>query len=186
MTRAGLLTTAITLMLTASATAQASGELSAGVPSMGGLAVTGPGMGPMPLQPELPLGAPLHQTPSDIRAANPARAREAAHQSSIAAIRGDAGFLAGFFHGQPLAASRQPPPDFAMPDFVTIIQAPFTQNNYGSPVAVNTNGAPATINAKDSPVAVNSGPGKVEQNINSAVNIAAGTGNVAVQKVATR
>ncbi|MBC7906263.1 MAG: hypothetical protein H7Y60_05885 [Rhodospirillaceae bacterium] len=171
MTRAGLLSFAVTAALTASAAAQ----------SAGGLQVAGPGMGPMPLQPDLPLGAPLHRSPADVKSANPARAREATHQSSIAAIRGDAGYLGGFFHGQPLAVSRQPPPDFAMPDFLTIIEAPFIQNNFGSPVSVDTNGAPATINAKDSPVAVASGSGKVEQNNN--VNIAAGEGNVAVQEV---
>lgn len=148
--------------------------------SAGGLQVAGPGMGAM-LQPEFPLGAPLHRNPADVKAVNPARTRDATHQSSIAAIRGDAGYLGGFFRGQPLAASRQPPPEFAMPDFLTIIEAPFIQNNYGSPVSVDTNGAPATINAKDSPVAVNSGSGTVEQTNN--VNVAAGTGNVAVQEV---
>ncbi|MBC7951079.1 MAG: hypothetical protein H7Z12_04540 [Rhodospirillaceae bacterium] len=174
MTRAVLLSLAFTAALSAALSASAAAQ------SAGGLLVTGPGMGPLPLQPEFPVGAPLHRNPADVKSANPARAREATHQQSIAAIRGDAGYLGGFFHGQPLAASRQPPPDFAMPNFLTIIEAPFIQNNFGSPVSVDTNGAPATINANDSPVAV----GKVEQNNN--VNVAAGEGNVAVQKVAKK
>ncbi|HLO78118.1 MAG TPA: hypothetical protein VK196_16815 [Magnetospirillum sp.] len=149
---------------------------------VGGSSVAGPGMGPLPLQPEPIMAGPLHQTPADVKAANPARTRQARHQAAIAAIRGDAGYLGGFFHGQPLAPSRQPPPDFAMPNFLTVIEAPFIQNNYGSPVSVATDG-PATINAEHSPVAVNSGPGKLEQKVNSAVNIATGTGNVARQEV---
>lgn len=152
---------------------------------VGGMPVAGPGMGPLPLQPEPTLVGAPHQAPTDVKAANPARARQARHQTSIAAIRGDAGFLGGFFHGQPLAPSRQPPPDFAMPDFVTIIDAPFIQNNFGSPVSVATDG-PATINAQNSPVAVNAGPGKLEQKVDSAVNIAAGTGNTAQQQVARK
>lgn len=152
---------------------------------VGGMQVAGPGMGPLPLMPEPVMGGPLHQTPADVRAANPARARQATHQQAIAAIRGDAGYLGGFFHGQPLAASRQPPPDLSMPDFVTIIDAPFIQNNFGSPVSVATDG-PATINAQNSPVAVNAGPGKLEQKVDSAVNIATGTGNTARQEVRKR
>jgi hypothetical protein len=152
---------------------------------VGGMPVMGPGMGPLPLQPEPIMAGPLHQTPSDIKAANPARARSARHQQAITAIRGDAGFLGGFFHGQPLAPSRQPPPDLAMPDFVTIIDAPFIQNNFGSPVSVATDG-PATINADHSPVAVNSGSGKQVQKVDSAVNIATGTGNTAKQQVVKR
>ncbi len=148
----------------------------------GGLSVGGAGLGPMPLQPEIAASAPLHQNLGDVRAINPARGREGIHQSAIAAIRGDSGYLGGFFRGQPMAASRQPPPEFAMPDFVTIVEAPFIQNNFGSPVAVETAG-PATINAHESPVAVNSGPGKLEQKVDSAVNIATGTGNVAKQEV---
>lgn len=175
MSRAGLLTIAFTAALSAVLSTPGAAQ------SAGGLQVAGPGMGPMPLQPEFSPGAPVHRNPVSVKAANPARAREATHQSAIAAIRGDAGYLAGFSHGQPLAFSRQPPPEFAMPDFLTIIEAPFIQNNYGSPVSVDTNGAPATINATDSPVAVNSGAGKIEQNSN--VNIAAGEGNVAVQEV---
>jgi len=142
-------------------------------------------MGPMPLQPEMSAMGPLHQGTADVRSINPARGREARHQAAITAIRGDAGYLGGFFRGQAMAPSRQPVPEFAMPDFLTIIEAPFIQNNYGSPVSVETAG-PATINAEDSPVAVNSGSGTLEQNIDNAVNIATGTGNVAKQEVVRR
>lgn len=152
---------------------------------VGGMPVAGPGMGPAPLLPEPMLIGPPHQTPADVKAANPARARQARHQTAVTAIRGDAGYLGGFFHGQPLAPSRQPPPDLAMPDFITVIDAPFIQNNFGSPVSVATDG-PATINADHSPVAVNAGPGTLEQKVDSAVNIAAGTGNTATQKVERR
>lgn len=148
---------------------------------VGGMPVAGPGMGPLMLPEPTVVGA-LHQAPADVRAANPARTRQGRHQAAITAIRGDAGTLGGFFHGQPLAPSRQPPPDFAMPDFITIIDAPFIQNNFGSPVSVATDG-PATINAQDSPVAVNSGSGTLEQKVDSAVNIATGTGNTAQQVV---
>lgn len=175
MTRALAILAVLALCTTAAAAQQ-----------VGGMPVAGPGMGPLPLQPEPIMAGALHQTPSDVKSANPARTREARAQQSIAAIRGDAGFLGGFFHGQPVAASRQPPPpELPMPDFLTVIEAPFIQNNFGSPVSVATQG-PATINAQDSPVAVNAGPGKLEQKVDSAVNIAAGTGNVATQKVAAR
>jgi hypothetical protein len=169
----------------AAAIAIALWSTAAAAQQVGGMPVAGPGMGPLPLQPEPIMAGALHQTPADVKSANPARMREARHQQSIAAIRGDAGYLGGFFHGQPLAPSRQPPPDFAMPDFVTIIDAPFIQNNFGSPVSVATDG-PATINAEHSPVAVNAGPGKQEQRVDSAVNIATGTGNTAKQQVVRR
>lgn len=157
----------------------------AGAQEAGGLAIAGPGPGPGPLQPELGVGAPLRQTPADVASANPARARRLTHQAAISKVRGDAGFLAGFFQGQPLAASRQPPPEFLPPAFFTFIEAPLTVNTFGSPVSIDAGGdaAAPVINATDSPVAINTGSGTLEQNIDSAVNIAAGTGNVARQTV---
>lgn len=61
---------------------------------------------------------------------NPSVRRSTVNQQAITRIRGDAGYLAGFNKGQPLAASRQPPvqPD---PGF-TIIDAPFIVNNFNS------------------------------------------------------
>lgn len=161
-------------------------EQGAAAQEAGGLAIAGPGPGPMPLQPELSVGAPLRQTPADVASANPARARSATHQAAIAKVRGDAGFLAGFFQGQPLAASRQPPPEFLPPAFFTFIEAPLTVNTFGSPVSIDAGGegaAAPVVNATDSPVAINTGSGTLEQNVDSAVNIAAGTGNVARQTV---
>lgn len=151
---------------------------------VGGLSVAGPGMGPMPLQPDLGIGAPLRETPADIKAANPARGRSATHQEAIAKIRGDAGFLGGFVQGQPLAPSRQPPLEFPEPAFFTFVEAPVIVNSFGSPVSIDASGAAApVVNASDSPVAINTGPGSLEQNNDSAVNIATGSGNVAQQTV---
>ncbi|SMF19919.1 hypothetical protein SAMN02982917_0867 [Azospirillum oryzae] len=61
---------------------------------------------------------------------NPSVRRSSVNQQAITRIRGDAGYLAGFNKGQPLAASRQPPvqPD---PGF-TFIDAPFIVNNFNS------------------------------------------------------
>ncbi len=120
----------------------------------GGLAVTGPGLGPTASLPAPPAAAgPVFQTGPNLQATNPARARLANGPQSIGLIRGDGGFLAGFGHGQPLAASRQPPP----PEAVTVVEAPVTVNNYQSP----------TITA-----------------VNSTVNLATGSDNVATQTVA--
>nr|WP_222528160.1 hypothetical protein [Azospirillum sp. 412522] len=62
---------------------------------------------------------------------NPSVSRSSVHQQSITRIRGDAGYLAGFNKGQPLAASRQPPVQPVDPSF-TIIDAPFIVNNFNS------------------------------------------------------
>ena len=62
---------------------------------------------------------------------NPSVSRSSVHQQSITRIRGDAGFLAGFNKGQPLAASRQPPVQPVDPSF-TFIDAPFIVNNFNS------------------------------------------------------
>jgi len=61
---------------------------------------------------------------------NPGKSRKELHQQMIAKVRGDAGFLAGFQQGQPLAASRNPPP-LAQPS-LTFIDAPFIVNNINS------------------------------------------------------
>lgn len=61
---------------------------------------------------------------------NPARSRKEVHQQLIAKTRGDAGFLAGFQQGQPLAASRNPPPQIQ--PSLTFIDAPFIVNNVNS------------------------------------------------------
>ncbi|CAO3433833.1 hypothetical protein [Azospirillum doebereinerae] len=68
--------------------------------------------------------------PPGMRVTNPAQSRKEVHQQLIAKTRGDAGFLAGFHQGQPLAASRQPPPEFQ--PSITFIDAPFIVNNINS------------------------------------------------------
>lgn len=60
---------------------------------------------------------------------NPAKSRKEFHQELIAKTRGDAGFLAGFQKGQPLAASRNPLPELQP---MTFIDAPFIVNNVDS------------------------------------------------------
>ncbi len=104
----------------------------------GGLGVSGPGLGQMhqgrPAQDGAGVAGPLARAPADVKAANPARAREEVAQQAIASIRGDAGYLAGFHFGQPLAASRQPPPDFGPPLDLTVIEAPFIVNSQDSVV----------------------------------------------------
>ncbi|WP_042701599.1 hypothetical protein [Azospirillum sp. B506] len=62
---------------------------------------------------------------------NPSVRRTSVNQQAITRIRGDAGYLAGFNKGQPLAASRQPPVQPVDPSF-TIIDAPFIVNNFNS------------------------------------------------------
>ena len=68
--------------------------------------------------------------PAGAMVTNPGQSRTGAHQQLIAKIRGDAGFLAGFQKGQPLAASRNPPPEI-QPN-LTFIDAPFIVNNINS------------------------------------------------------
>ncbi|PWC37780.1 hypothetical protein [Azospirillum sp. TSO35-2] len=61
---------------------------------------------------------------------NPGKSRTEFHQQMIAKTRGDAGYLAGFHQGTPLAASRNPPPDLS--PSLTFIDAPFIVNNINS------------------------------------------------------
>jgi hypothetical protein len=107
----------------------------------GGLSVSGPGFGQLPMsslsQGGGASGSPLSR-PTDVRAANPARSHQATDQQAIARIRGDAGYLAGFQFGQPLAASRQPPPpDVAPVPDITFINDPFIVNNDNSVVTLS-------------------------------------------------
>lgn len=78
-------------------------------------------------------GPPPTRTPVPVASVNPARARQATNQAMVAKVRGDAGFLAGFHQGQPLAASRQAPPpqEEAFPGFL-FIDASTTLNNFQS------------------------------------------------------
>lgn len=145
----------------------------------GGVAVTGPGLGLIPALPQT-AAAPPHQTPGDVRAANPARARQGRDQAVIAQGRGDAGFLAGFHQGRPLAQSRQPPPEPIVPNFVTLVEAPFIVNNIGGPVSIGL-GSPKDGEAAVTPPPATGSP--TINNINSAVNVATGSNNIASQNV---
>lgn len=152
----------------------------------GGLGVTSEGLGPSALPSPLPaMGGPLYQAQVNVQAANPARGRQAEHQQAIARIRGDAGFLEGFHRGQPLAPSRQPPPEFFDPGFVLI--EPFVINNFGSAVSIDLEEGALTTpedggDGTFTPVPLPSAAPTIN-NVGSIVNVASGTGNVAQQTI---
>lgn len=155
----------------------------------GGLSVSGPGFGQLPLS-TLPSGGfaglPA-RAPKDVAAANPARARSATDQQAIAQIRGDAGFLAGFHNGQPLAASRQPPPDFGPSAGFTVVEAPLTINNQDSVVNLavgNDNTSQQTVELPAAAARTDKQPANTT--VDSAVNQASGTGNRADQRIERR
>ncbi|CAO3454245.1 hypothetical protein [Azospirillum largimobile] len=83
--------------------------------------------------PRLPVSVDPNRrgAPPGAMVTNPSVSRSSMHQQSITRIRGDAGYLAGFSKGQPLAASRQPPVQPVDPSF-TFIDAPFIVNNFNS------------------------------------------------------
>jgi hypothetical protein len=145
--------------------------------------------------------APMQQGPS-------AADRRTQHQQMIARIRGDAGYLAGFSGGQPLAASRiKPPSDPGGGYFVDEAQ-PLVINNYDGPLAIAVGdgnviqqqvahgdgpigqqqvattkgeplaGGPAKNSADASALETN---GVVIQSAGGAVNIVRGAGNVVQQ-----
>nr|WP_295836814.1 hypothetical protein [uncultured Azospirillum sp.] len=127
--RTALLPTVAALLLTAgTATAQVTGGIAFPPGPIPGAAMAqafsqAPRL-PVSVNPT-PRGAP-----PGAMVTNPSVRRSSVNQQAITRIRGDAGYLAGFNKGQPLAASRQPPvqPD---PGF-TIIDAPFIVNNFNS------------------------------------------------------
>jgi len=177
----------------------------------GGLSVSGPGLGQLPMSALQSQGggsgsAGLLSAPADVRAANPARSRQTTDQQAIARIRGDAGYLAGFQFGQPLAPSRQPPVT-PTPD-VTIVNDPFVVNNDNSTVSLSvgdnntsqqgTGTVASTPQSKTVPLVTPNTPhqpptlastlaasfGAPElNNAGSVVNLAVGTGNIAKQQV---
>lgn len=188
----------------------------------------GMGMGMPPLLPRQPVfvNAAKRGAPPGALVTNPGVSRKAVHQEAITKIRGDAGFLAGFNKGQPLAASRQKPVEPFVPNF-TFIEAPFIVNNLNSTLALTfgdnnfsgqgfpeeggipveggatepptptptQNTTPAAPPAGEiDPVLSNFGPlphlssalanGGVQfNNVGTAVNVASGQGNVALQQV---
>lgn len=129
----------------------------AGAQDVGGLAL-GPGVGMgVPLVPRQPVfvNAAKRGAPPGAMVTNPAVSRKSVHQQAIAKIRGDAGFLAGFHQGQPLAPSRQPPIEPLVPNF-TFIEAPFIVNNINS--ALNLTFGDGNISGQDIPQEAGIGP----------------------------
>jgi hypothetical protein len=77
-------------------------------------------------------------TASDLQVTPSPAERRSRHQQMIARLRGDGGFLDGFSFGQPLAASRQPPPPPVDPVMVPVILDQRTKivNRFQAPVAI--------------------------------------------------
>lgn len=88
--------------------------------------------------------------------------RQAAHRDRVARLRGDGGYLDGFFFGQPVAGSRLPPPPPLEPVFNYVALQPVLIDNFGGPIAIT------------------SGDGNVIQQ-----QSASGSGPIAQQQVAT-
>ncbi|HEY0836850.1 MAG TPA: hypothetical protein VGE72_23265 [Azospirillum sp.] len=203
MTRISPLHAAAVLVLLSSGTAAAQDAGGIGFPNGVGAANMAQAFAQPPRMPVFV--APRRITPPGAMVTNPNVSRKQVHQQQITKIRGDAGFLAGFNKGQPLAVSRQPPPEFAVPSF-TFIEAPFIFNTFNSTLELDVGdggaGQPGTGTGGEtagpaSPVPGGPAPvvpltsletalatgGVTFNNVNSAVNIAAGTGNTAVQTV---
>jgi len=93
--------------------------------------------GPRGLARPLPFTLPGF-TASDLQVTPTPAERRSQHQQMIARLRGDGGFLDGFAFGQPLAASRQPPPPPVDPVVVPLFLDQRTRivNRFQAPVAV--------------------------------------------------
>lgn len=134
----------------------------------GGLALApGTNGGPVGLARPLPFVRPPFLTARDLQGGITAADRQAQHQNMITKLRGDAGFLAGFSFGTPLAASRQQVQ--TLPD-----DAGFgfrRRHGHGDgPIIINNEG----------PLALTVGNGNVVQQQSSS-----GSGPIAQQQVAT-
>jgi hypothetical protein len=121
--------------------------------------------GPVGLARPLPFTRPPLVTAQDLQNGMTAASSQTQDQNMITALRGDAGFLAGFSFGTPLAASRQPVPSDG--------GYYYRHHHHG-----NGNG-PVIIN-NDGPLAVTVGNGNVVQQ-----QSASGPGPIAQQQVAT-
>jgi hypothetical protein len=128
--------------------------------------------------------------------------RQARNQDMIARLRGDAGYLAGFSFGQPLALSRQKPPQgggFGFDDGSAAVAPELVINNLDGPIAIavgNSNviqqqtahgSGPiaqqqvATVSGKTQqvPSAPGSAPGGLSLSAGAgALNIVTGNGNI--------
>lgn len=140
--------------------------------------------GPVGLARPLVSARPPLVTASDLQGGMTAADRQALDQNTITALRGDAGYLAGFAFGTPLAASRQP------------AQARGWNGGRGrsgpQPIVINNNGPLAITVGNDNLVQQQaaSGPGPIAQQQvatvggqtrspgGGAVNLVSGRGNI--------
>lgn len=83
--------------------------------------------------------------------------RQAAHRDRVARLRGDGGYLDGFFFGQPMAGSRLPPPPPLEPIFNYVALQPVLIDNFGGPIAI-TSGDGNVVQQQSA-----SGPGPIAQ-----------------------
>ncbi len=127
--------------------------------------------GPVGLARPLPYAPPPLLTARDLQNGMTAADHQAQNQNAITRLRGDAGFLAGFSFGTPLAASRQPQQQLAYDAGGGGGGGYRRHHRRGSgPTIINNNG----------PLAVTVGNGNVIQQ-----QSASGTGPIAQQQVAT-
>jgi len=167
---------------------------------------------PLQLSQKVLAPPPINRDPIPVSAFNPANKRTVINQQAIASIRGDAGFLQGFVHGQPLAPSRQPPPPPPPPPVInfnqtlnqtlnqdiketlnqTVNLSETQQVQIDAPLILNNKeGGSLTVNvptaAAGTPQAL-AGSGALNGGlainaVNSPVNLAIGSNNTAVQQV---
>ncbi len=142
-------------------------SVSAMAQESGGLRL-GPGIngGPVGLARPLPFTRPPFLTARDVQGGMTPADHQAQNQAMISKLRGDAGFLAGFSLGTPLAASRQTP---ALPDDAGYSYRRHHRHGDG-PIIINNDG----------PLAVTVGNGNVVQQ-----QSAMGGGPAAQQQVVT-
>jgi hypothetical protein len=118
--------------------------------------------GPVGLARPLPFTRPPFVTAQDVQNGMTPASSQTQDQNMITALRGDAGYLAGFSFGTPLAASRQPVPNDG--------GYYYRHHHHGNgPVIINNDG----------PLAVTVGNGNVVQQ-----QSASGSGPIAQQQVA--
>jgi hypothetical protein len=153
-------------LLLALALAAAAGGSSAAQEAGGVRPAAGTAAGPVGLTQPLPV---VYQafTPAEIHQGATATltghvgvaavSRQAAHRDRVARLRGDGGYLDGFFFGQPVAASRLPPLPPLEPVFNYVALQPVLIDNFGGPIAV-TNGDGNVIQQQSA-----SGPGPIAQ-----------------------
>jgi hypothetical protein len=127
--------------------------------------------GPVGLAKPLPF-TQTYMTAHDVQNGMTAADHQAQNQNTISSLRGDAGFLAGFSMGTPLAASRQVP--------VATDDGSFQDFGGGGGGHRHRHGSQPVIINNQGPLAVTVGNGNVVQQ-----QSANGSGPIAQQQVAT-